>query len=751
MKANRNPYDHFPNYVLRTPVLGFDFYKKITFEEIVSDDTLKKAYTNPLVKEACFLASPTLYFEIEKWINGQLEEKKERKLRFSLLKYLTRMSTRCTPFGLFAGCALGNFDEVSTIANRGPEQNTRHTRLDMNYLVALSQDLSKKKEIQEQLLYYPNSSIYISGNQIRYIEYHYLKSKRQHNIVEVDNSTYLKSILEHATSGALLSDLVTLLIKDEISKNEAKSFIDELIESQLLVSELEPSVSGHEFMIQILQVLQKLKGTRNEIVFFKKIEKKLRHLDDQIGNPPKMYMTLSKHFKEYGTSFELKYLFQADMELRPMENKLSAEIPESIKQGMLLLNKINRPIAENNLVKFKEAFFERYEEREMPLSKVLDVETGIGYIQDRGSGDINPLVDDIILPVKEDPYTTRKIDQDKVLQILEKKLISSEKAGLQKITLTDDDFKDLPLNWEDLPDTMSAMASVIYDEENQKIKLSGLGGASAANLLGRFCHGDVTLNKFTQSITDLEKQMNTGKVLAEIVHLPEARVGNILMRPSFREYEIPYLAKSDLSSNYQIPVEDLLMSVWNDRIFLRSKRLNKEVLPRLTNAHNFSSNSLPIYHFLCDMQTQELRGGLYFNFGLLENNRDFLPRVEYRNLIISEAKWQVKTEDIQELLVNVENIVALRGELAKWRKEIKLPQYALLSDGDNELLINFENMTSVQMLLDAVKNRSAFVLSEFLFASDGIVKSAKGYFTHQILLSFFNKKKLESKKKSENG
>mgnify|MGYP003642228212 CR=1 FL=1 len=751
METFKNPYGHFSKFVLRTPIVSFDYYNRLTVEDVVSNDMLREAYANPLVKEACFLASPPLYFEMEKWIRGELDSKKERKIQFSLLKYLTRMSTRCTPFGLFAGCSLGDVDDVTSIENTEPHLNMRHTRLDMNYLVALSQDLSKQKGIREQLLYYPNSSIYQTGNQLRYIEYYYIESRRNHHIIEIDNSIYLQKLLLKSSTGAYLKDLVLLLEADDIATDDAENFIDELLDSQVLVSELEPSVSGPEFMSQIFKVLIRIKGTDKEIEFFRKIEQQLDTLDKRLGNSPDNYLSLRDYLKTYPTSSELKYLFQTDMELRPKVNKLSLEIVESIKKGMALLNKITPPVIEDNLSKFKEAFQERFEKREMQLSKVLDVETGIGYLQNNGSGDFNPLIDDIVLPFKEDPYNKATINQNAIHRILEEKLISSDQRGGQKIVLTDEDFEDFPLNWDDLPDTLSAMIQIILEADGQKIQFSGAGGSSAANLLGRFCHGDTELNTFTQRITDLEKEMNPNKVLAEIVHLPEARVGNILMRPSFRDYEIPYLAKSNLSIEHQILLEDLFISVRNGSIILRSKKLNKEIIPHLTNAHNFSANALPIYQFLCDLQTQNQRVGVFFNFGFLENNRNFLPRVEYRNLILHQAKWKVKKDDIQVLLTASENNKTFAKEVKEWRARLKLPEYALLSDGDNELLVNFMNMTSVQMLLDTVKNRPEFLLTEYLFANNGLVKSKKGYFTHQIVVSFYNQKKLKFQKENKNG
>ncbi len=745
MKTTRNPYNHLPNFVLRTPLFDFDFYTKLTNGDVILDQVFKNVCQDPVVGEALFLASPTFYFVMKKWMAGKLDKKGQKKLRNTLLKYLTRMSTRCTPFGLFAGCSLGNFGDETEIKNLGPMCNTRHTRLDMNYLVALSQDLAKKRQIQYKLPFYPNSSLYQTGDKLRCIEYYYVNSNRQHRVIEVDNSSYLQQTLEHAAKGIHLKSLISGLISDDISKADAENFIHELVDSQILVSELEPSVSGPEFMDQIMETLKKVGDSQGELENLTITKKLLANIDAKLGNPTKVYLDLAKQIEKLSTPYDLKYLFQTDMTINPQKNQLSKSVIKDIGKGMELLNKmtLSSSLANANLNAFKEAFLERYEQREMPLSTVLDIETGIGYMQNANSGDINPLVDDILLPVLQNVYDQEQFNWTRIHDVLHMKLLQCDKNGAYKIVLKEEDFEELPLNWEDLPDTIATMAAFVVDEGVKKIHFPGFRGASAACLMGRFCHGDRGIRDHVQKIIELEQSMNPDKVLAEIVHLPEARVGNVIMRPKLREYEIPYLAKSSLAYENQLSIDDLYISLRNDYIVLRSKKLDKEVLPRLTNAHNFSLSTLPIYQFLCDMQTQNVRYDLFFDYGPLKDKRDFLPRVEFGNLILHRAQWKLKKEEIKTLLSKKEDVEALKELVTIFRNRKGLPEFVLLNDGEFRLLVNFKNMTSVQMMLHAVINRDQFTLSEFLFDEDSSVKSTNGYYSNQIIISFFNQAKLD--------
>lgn len=725
--------------------MPFTFYKNLTSKKTVSKTELKTAYSIPAVKEAVFLASPTLYFEAEKWIENELDPDKEEKLMFSILKYLTRMSTRCTPFGVFAGCTTGTYGENTSIKLASISSYKRHTRLDMNYLVALSQDLAKIEIIKKQLLFYPNSSLYHYGHELRYVEYNYVNSKRNHYVSGVDYTKYLSAILKMSSNGSQLVNLATFVSKNyNTSFEDATSFLDELVSSQILISDLEPSVSGPEFLEQIIRILSGLENTQHYIKLLQKIDSSLTSLDKRLGNKPKKYIELSKEIEKLETSYDLKYLYQADMEIQPKHCSLSVVHLETIRKGIDLLNKLSIASPSPNLMAFKESFRDRYEDREVPLAQALDVESGIGYLQNQGSGDLNPLVDNLVLPDTNPEDSIHSMNWNSNFQVLFDKITDAHRKNIKRVVVSDEDFKNSQLNWTDLPDTISTMIEIIIENGTEKIICSGAAGSSAANLLARFGQGNEEIKRTIQEVTTFEQAVNSDKILAEIVHLPESRIGNILSRPTLRTYEIPYLAKSLHHRENQITLDDLFISIRNDKIFLRSKKWNKEVLPRLTNAHNYSFNSLPIYHFLCDMQSSNLRNSIGFTLGPITSMQQYLPRIEYENLILHEARWTIKKEELQSMFKEVNNNDQLVAAASNFRAIKDMPQLVLLVEGDNELLINFENVLSIKMFLNEIKNRTSFVLKEFLYGEDGVVNSKNGRYTNQIVISFYNSDKAKN-------
>ncbi len=609
----------------------------------------------------------------------------------------------------------------------------------MNYLCALALDLAKHPIIKENIKFYPNSSIYLVGDQLRYVEYRYRKARRTHHIVAVDHSEYLQRVLDAAAKGAYLKELVGLLVDDEISEAEAREFIEELINSQLLVNDLEPAITGPEFLDQILAVLENIAGIDDIKRIVLQTRNSIQQVDSsKIGTTTARYQEIIDNLKPLGTEFELKFMFQTDMVKPTLHCLLDQGIADSVLMGVEVMNKLTLSPGSTNLTQFRDAFMERYETREIPLLQALDTECGVGYRQTTYPADISPLVDDLVLPGRGEDGS--ELRWNRVQAFLFKKYRDALVDNKFEVEITDEDLKPFEARWDDLPDTFSTMVQVVSgkgeDKQKERILMTGFGGSSAGNLLGRFCHAEQKTFDFVKEISAKEAELNPDVILAEIIHLPESRLGNILLRPVLRDFEIPYLGKAAVPEEFQIKLSDLLVSVRGNRIVLRSQRLNKEIIPHLTSAHNYSLNALPIYHFLCDLQTQNLRGGAGFGWGGLANEYEFLPRVVYKNLIFSPATWNIRKDDIEHLLKMKDDDQLLQG-VQEWRKKNSIPVYVAQVDADNRLFINLENLLCIKTLFSVIKNRPVYQLVELLFdPQTAVVKSKEGIFTNEFILSF---------------
>ena len=741
-------YTFHPQQILRTPLKPL----KTSF----TSEELQELFNQKEMQEALFLSSPNLLNEFTKWQKEELTDKEEEKrLISSLLKYALRIHSRCTPFGLFAGCTL--LESLFEEGERGmlnnitvnSENSERRTRLDMNFTCALAQEFSKISFIQKHLKFYPNTSIYNLQDKIRYVEYYYKEKRRIHQISAVDSSIYLQNILEKAKDGATLKELAKIIIDEEITLEEALSFITQITEAQLLVSELEPSVTGVELLAQILNVLSGIKEKEANkelesiIDLLQNTQIQLNKIDEKIGNTISIYESLAGNLKQLNIPFELSKLFQTDLyietkqKVESVDNFLIEErsrelselavnkpVQSQLTKALTILNQLTTTSSKTNLTEFQKKFYERYEDKEVPLLEVLDIETGVGYAQNTNhTGDVNPLVNDIQLPYDDNQYT--QLNWSKKQSFLFRKLLEAQKNKEQVIQLTPNDVKEFKVNWDDLPDSFSVMYKHLGQREGKDLlRIDNAGGSSATYLLGRFASSNKEISELTAEIAKTEQENNPDVIFAEIAHLPESRTGNILMRPAFRQYEIPYLSNSTLPKEQQITLADLYLSVKYDKLVLRSKRLNKQIIPRLGNAHNYSFNALPVYHFLCDLQTQNMRGGLFFDWGNLAPEFSFLPRVEIENVIVSFATWQLKKRDYDILLKKGSSVIE---EIQQWQNKWELPDLILLAEGDNELLINLKDKLSVEMFVSIIKKQQNIILKEFLFdEKTAIVKDEKG-------------------------
>lgn len=689
--------------IIRTPLLPINVLNKPATQE---------SFEKPTLNNALFIASPILHQQFLK-VTGT--NKLDDKLKKSLLKYYTRACTRCTPYGLFAGLhtAVTTCEETVVKISSTPKPSLR---LDMDYLVNVYHDLCKDETLIEELIYYPNTSLYLVGKKWRYHEFRTINSRTVFHLVNIDANVVLSKLIKQSAKGLSHSQCINTITEFGFDNAEAAKYLKELITSQVLINELYPNVSGEEYQTVLFNKLRQFKRYEN---LPDDINAILASNESIIEKTANIKEVLTTYFR---TAINESKFIQVDTLKQHIQSNINQEIPNQVLEAAEVLNRLSTfDESQSTLTKFKRAFYERYEEAEIQLLELLDTDIGINYKNavsetEYRSSNKNNMLWDAHARFRFDLY------------------VRAQKENLAEIELTDDDIKPFKSSQQRLPDTMAFMGELLQEGEVTKIVWGGMSN-NATILPGRFGHLDKSIADLCVDIAKKEETLQPDKVFAEIVHISEGRLGNILTRPHYREYEIPYLAISTLPHEQQIQVNDLMVSVKNDKVILRSKRLNKEVLPRMANAHNYSAMGLPIYHFLCDLQHQGIKTYLGWNWSFLGGEK-FLPRITYKNIILSPAYWNVKSSDLKA--IQKAKPEQANPMFASLIKEYNLPQKVFLSEGDNELLLDLTNQLCIDILLDVAKKYTTVKLTECLFTENNLlVKDENGHgYTNEIIIPF---------------
>jgi thiopeptide-type bacteriocin biosynthesis protein len=723
-------------FVLRTPLLPFDELDAWTegADRQMLERRLREAYERPELREALYLASPQLCETLDAWGSEHA-----RKWLPALVSYFERAASRPTPFGLFAGCSLGEIGERSCLELEERRHYRRHTRLDMDYLTALVRALETDASIRRRLSFRPNSSLYRAGGRVRYAESRLDGTLRSYHLVAVDDSVELEAMLARASAGATPDELAATLVGDEISVDEAKEFIDELIDAQVLVSDVQPALTGPEPVPALIDAMAEHEETAEPARALRVALDSLEQLDRHgLGAPPAEYRRIESRFEDQPAKPESARLFQLDL-TKPARATLGRAVVDEIARALELVAKLTPRVGDDPLDRFRAAFTERYEDREVPLVEALDEEIGIGFDVSQAA-ESAPLLAGLKLGSRNGAGSPWEERHRLLLHLVGEAL----RDGRREIELTPSEIDALaPAQQPRLPDALEVMATVAAASQDEldrgrfRVLLRGANGAPGAGLLGRFCHADGALCARVEQHLRLEEAQRPDAVFAEIVHLPEGRVGNILLRPVLRSYEIPFLGRSGAPPEARLPVTDLLLSVVGDgvasgaaeRLVLRSRRLGCEVLPRLTSAHKYSLSSLGVYRFLCELQRQGTVALLEWDWRPLDA-LPFLPRVCSGRTILARARWNLERRDLERFSDRTE---AFR----EWCREVGLPRWIVLAQDDQELVTDLGNPLSVEALLHHLRRREQATLVELFPSPDELcAHGPEGRFTHEIVIPF---------------
>jgi thiopeptide-type bacteriocin biosynthesis protein len=736
---------------------------------------LRDLLTRPVAIEALHVASPSLLEALEEWRRDP-DGKKGRRAEEALVRYAFRMASRATPFGMFAACSTGRVDGRNRLFLEPQRAYRRHSRLDMGYLFALAAELNQDSELRRSLRYRPNSSIYRAAGRLRYAEARFNGPGINYHLVAVEPDEFLDAALARAAEGATPDDIAAAVAASdpdgEITLEDAGAYVAELIDSQLLVSELWPALTGPEAVHGLIETLERVGSERRlpagrtaafqaagrqdageaagwkpalrVASMLRRAYEALEELDRQgVSNDPGRYGEIARGLEPLPQRAERDHLFQVDL-FKPGELSLHPAVLDEVSRGLEALHRLEAAIVGDPLDGFRDRFLDRYgTNRLVPLLEALDVEAGAGQPLSAMGGDSSPLLEGLDFS-SEDEF--EKVRWGAREELLLGKLMRAHAAGAFEVVIDDDDLEGLETRRRrpPLPDSFQAVAMVGAAGEEAlsagdfRVWVRTAFGPSGARLAGRFCHGDPEIARLVSEQLRAEEALDPDAVFAEVVHVGRGRIGNVASRPVLRDWEIPYLGVSGAPRERQIPLDDLLVTVEGPEVVLYSACLRRRVLPRLTSAHNYTLGNLAAYRILCSLQMQGLRGGLQWTWRPFDK-QPFLPRVRYGRAVLSRAYWNVTPEEIKDIAArrDADRYAAVQ----RWRERRGIPRRVLAAEEDNELLVDFDHVLSVDAFVAAVRQQGAFKLTEFWPGFDELpVRGPEGRFVHELTIPFVRRR-----------
>jgi thiopeptide-type bacteriocin biosynthesis protein len=689
---------------------------------------LQALVDRPEVREALFLASPSLFDCLETW---RSDPQSALAIEHVLVRYLSRMAGRPEPLGLMAGYSAGQVGSRTHLELGGLEVCRRRTRLAMDYLCALAQAIGREPAFQAALTYRPNSSLVRAANMAFFYQTRFGGDTGAHRPVSCEVDGHVAAALDKAAAGATVAALEACLTEAcGATAEEAAELVQELISGQLLVPDLVPAVTGAEPIDGMIEQLGAHPTTAPLAQRLSAVRTHLAEMDAAgLGAEPARYLEALRMLDGLPVVPELSRLFRVDFARAAPAATLDGGVLAEIARGVELTRWLGTARGRGStLSAFGEAFVARYGTRVVRLVEALNPELGIGYpargereVDARGGGEA----------------------ASAPLGLLAEKVGEALRRGQRELVLDEASLRQAQTREPaPLPGALAVIATVLAGSDEAlargefRVTLDGVHGPSGARLLSRFSLADPALHEALVQHLRAEEALEPDAVFAEVVHLPGGPLDSLMCRTVLRGYEIPYLSRSGAAAGAQLPVDDLWVSVDGERIRLWSARLGKQIIPRLTCPHLFwRSDSVGLYRFLAELQEQGTDGEFWWSWGAL-GSMPFLPRVTNGRTILAAARWRTPSA---ELIAMSELPDAVRFEaVQRWRAERGLPRFVRLK----QLPFDLDNTLSVDSLLDLARDGRDVVLREcFNAPTDLCARSPEGPLVHELVVPLVRKRR----------
>jgi thiopeptide-type bacteriocin biosynthesis protein len=572
-------------------------------------------------------------------------------------KYFNRSKYRATPYGSFAGLGLARLNEGNAESFITVQLSQKLHRF-IAWPYKSSIKITTALLLKNDGFIVANNSHYIVLNTIRYLSN--IDDKFELSEIELDDTVLqILQVCRVKTKLSRLQEAVLHLFPSPEQFNEA---IEYLISLQLFFTCRHPNIIGDDYFERL--------GIINNPLLPQYIISERENISGEI------------HKKAFTDIAELTSLLH---QIIPNANNATLD-------------------------KFISDFTKKFERKDVPIMEALDPELGIGYGDLVQAGDQQDLVTDMVVKTKEPKNSDI---HHSLKDFLYRELIQCSANKSHVIAL-----EKLPVHInkpKTLPNTFSAVLSDAFGT----LCLESLGGATLNGIAGRFTLASNQVTDYCKRIAEIEQQANPGVLFFDIGYTSENHVDNINRRRSIYGFQLNLL-NYDLSED-PLELSDLYLSTFQGELILRSRKHNKRLIPRMSTAYNYSRSDLPVFRLLCDLQNQGITTNLSINFQHLIPGINYYPRIQFKNIIVSRAKWRLSFSDLRQ-----KTNVPLITDFIEFLKLKSISRYCKTGSGDQTLFFDTENNDDLVILMDYLRKSKTLLVEEAFQGQQGLVHDSQG-------------------------
>lgn len=715
--------------VIRHPVMSCSsMHCLINCEASDLANTVRAMLEDRWVDEALAIASPSLHGRVKQWLAGGSGFSALERV---VARYLIRMSFRATPFGAFSCVTtwhsiqpqgeMQRFDRRSWPRLPSRERMRKVVGLDSRVVDDLASVVRKTRS--GSMKYFLNDTLYERSDDYVFIARGSARDlpATPYQTVAADKSSYLAALIELCRKGST-RELLAQGIRNRFSSEmpeDCEEFVNDAIDRQILVTDhLHPVAceDGLSSLTECVESKTEMASLLYEVSELISPSCVRATRLDVLANEVADLLSTAVEIQRQAPAIKVDLL----AELRDRTAIDPAAIARRISGVVSRIVKLRRS---TNLDAFVKRFSERFGESEVPLMDVAEMLEALGF----SHTSINPPLVRMIMggatpSAGRKSAATSKSDPFDLMPSLTGKDLYVDVSSVLPHTneSRSADLVAWVAAWE--VDSNSEAPGI----ESSVLEIQKVGRTSGNRIFGRFAGASDAIRRHLTCDDDPD-----GPMIAELLHLPHPRLGNVCARVPLTQWHVGIRAGALPDS--ALLLCDLTLRVSGGRLKLRSKTHGRDVLLQMSNAHAYpNAPSVPLYRFLATVANQ----GDYAeipNLRALAPNAAFVPGLICDGIVISRASWRVPSEFCARLAKLSKG--EARQELRALALADRWPSPLALAAGDQVSPFNLDQDWMVDELATELKRcKGADIKEVYLNGMRPGIRSEEGPSFHEIIV-----------------